>query len=375
MRLPSRFALSALAFVALSLGGCLPPRPVWLPDSSGFFYPSKSGIGHYDLERRTHRIIADLPSQKTFLPGVSPDGKQMALVRIERDRDRQTAQVLLADLDGKVTHRSKVFPFGAGSTSLGEAETRDAAAEWSPRGDNILIADVDGRLAVYRRNEQVFTSVEGVKTTVLDVFYDGSIAGDGSGFLAVREGAKEDEDNLFKGVVFVEWDGRIHDMTMSFETSSALKRVFEAEGLAGPGPKYFAKGTWSGPVVTHPWYRGLVRIDCVRYTVTYEDDPRISDEYDEIKRSNVLMETRLAGGESVIRVCTPDGKGELQRVEAWFPEQKRRETLIENVTNFTLSNAPDARTVAVLYKLKDDETIRFLVIDASGAVVSNFEAD
>ena len=81
-------------------------------------------IVRYDVRQRCLRVIANLPSQNTVTPGLSPDSKQIALVRIERTKSRQTAQVLVLNQGGEVIHESEVFPFGDGNTELKDTELR-----------------------------------------------------------------------------------------------------------------------------------------------------------------------------------------------------------------------------------------------------------
>lgn len=428
-RLP---AAAVLALGSICLGGCLPDRLVWLPDSSGFIYTvgtDRTKIVCYEVGQRASRVIANSPSQRTITPGLSPDGKQIALVRIERSKDRQTSQVLLMSQSGETVHESKVFQFGDGGKELKAMELQTAAVEWSPQGDHLLIIDPDGRLGAYDlRNKalRVFSDVQGAALPFF--LFDRLLAGDGSGFLAARgkpgpvelkgsgsvqvavvpirpaergaphdskevilkarepatqpENAQGNPDHPFGGIVFVDWEGRVYDLEMPADTLAALKRISREENFAKEKLQFLPKGSWEGPVVVLPWVRGLVRIDCARRTIRFERNASVAAEFERIKREDIVMATQLAGGELVVQVRSMGEKtqsGNLMRIEVWVPKEGKRQTLVENVTRFAIFSSifasPDGRMAAIRYGLKDETTDRILVVDNKGTVQSSFKME
>src|SRR5437867_1417969 len=84
-RRPIAYAVVALTLA--SLAGCVPT--VWLPDSSGFIYikPIKvadepSGqLMHFDLAKKTSRVIVKDVGAATTWPALSSDGKRIAVAR------------------------------------------------------------------------------------------------------------------------------------------------------------------------------------------------------------------------------------------------------------------------------------------------------
>ncbi len=230
--------LSVLAVLALGLAGsgCGPAhRVVWLPDSSGFVYSPNGPKGtgdaaliHYDLKQKTARGLKYVPSQSMIMPGISPDRKQIALVRAQKNRNqRVTAQVILMDLDTGSIHESSPGTLGV---LKGETERVPscvlALTEWSPKRDHLLISSVPplfddddsgiADLVAYDLKTDTLMPLRGLASTFFDRPLNGSIAGDGSGFLAfsVEEWKKsqkgESEDAkityaaLLKTLVFVE---------------------------------------------------------------------------------------------------------------------------------------------------------------------------
>jgi hypothetical protein len=428
-RLPSAVFL---AFGSICLGGCLPDRLVWLPDSSGFIYTAgtdRTKIVRYDVAQRASRVIANWPSQRTITPGLSPDGKQIALVRIERSKDRQTAQAFLMNQSGETIHESKVFQFGDSRKELKATELQTAAVEWSPQGDHLLIVDSDGRLGAYNTRNHTLRVLSGVRGANLQLFcFDRLVAGDGSGFLAARgtpgpvefkgsgsvqatvnpvhpaergalhdskeeihkarepatqpENAQGNPEQPFEDVVFVDWEGRVHNLEMQADTLAALKRVFQEENLAKEKLQFFPKASWEGPVVVLPWVRGVIRIDCARRTINFERNASITAEFERIKREDVVMATQLTKGELVVQVRSMGAKaqsGNLMRIEVWIPKEAKRQTLVENVARFaffpSIFASPDGRLAAIRYGLKDETTDRILVVDDKGTVQSNFKVE
>src|SRR5438309_7983124 len=106
--------LGFVAVATVGLSGCVPT--VWLPDSSGFVYvkPAKqfdetAQLVHYDLKTKTSRVIAEGVSATTHWPAVSPDGKRVAVARLDRKNNPNTIQLTVYDMAGKQVRQSKEF--------------------------------------------------------------------------------------------------------------------------------------------------------------------------------------------------------------------------------------------------------------------------
>src|SRR5262249_28529009 len=97
----------------LLTAGCIPLGMVWLPDSSGFIYPAgKQGeaIMFYDAAKREHHVLIEDTGATTLIPGLSPDGKQIAVARIRNGGlETEAADIVVYDKDGKESHRSPEF--------------------------------------------------------------------------------------------------------------------------------------------------------------------------------------------------------------------------------------------------------------------------
>ncbi len=127
---------------------------------------------------------------------------------------------------------------------------------------------------------------------------------------------------------------------------------------------------------------GGLLIDCARRAVGFEWDAKVAAEFDRIQSENLLMTARLSGGELVVQARSMDVKtagGNLMRLEIWFPNDGRRQTLVENVARCTISPSiivsPDGTKAAIRYSLKDQTKDRILIVDDTGKVLSNFELE
>ena len=76
----------------------------WLVDSSGFVFTTAKGhLIAYDIATKKQRILlTDRAAATTAWPAVSPDGKQIALARLELSGSHTKLQIEVCDLQGKV---------------------------------------------------------------------------------------------------------------------------------------------------------------------------------------------------------------------------------------------------------------------------------
>src|SRR5262249_44661675 len=94
-----RLVAALLLFAALGTAGCL-RGAAWHTDSSGIIYTGGKGFTqllHYDLTRGEQKVLVADTKAPTFWPAVSPDGKRIAVARVEikEDKGPATVQVII----------------------------------------------------------------------------------------------------------------------------------------------------------------------------------------------------------------------------------------------------------------------------------------
>jgi dipeptidyl aminopeptidase/acylaminoacyl peptidase len=194
MWLKASVFLSCIVF----LSGCV-PDVTWLPDSSGFVYTR--GKDHqqlvlYDVVKNKSQVLVENTQAPTIWPAVSPDGQQIALARVTREKDKlQSAlQIMLYDRSGKLTKRSKLLPWQKQPEQNNErpwsVEIPDklggdySQVFWSPGGDKILLS-TQMHMGVYDIKEDRLTYQ---KDALLYTFGATPIRPDGTGFVVVPIG-------------------------------------------------------------------------------------------------------------------------------------------------------------------------------------------
>jgi hypothetical protein len=194
-----------LLLLPLCLTGCVPTT--WLPDSSGFIYvkpikgknpfdPPSGQLVHFDLQKKTSRIIVDDIGVGTNWPALAPDGKRIAIARFSGDpKQPRTVQIVLFDMAGKELRKTKDLPWApARPNNLGPSA---GVLFWSPREEMIVVSDLS-ETGIYSVTAGTLKVIE----KSVPVIHGGSpIRPDGKGFLLLA-GEKENQH-----LSFVDWTG------------------------------------------------------------------------------------------------------------------------------------------------------------------------
>jgi len=311
-----------LASGLLFAPGC--EENVWLPDSSGFVFVRRDHcLVHYDLATKTERVIVKhdwlSAGDDSFLmdrPAVSPDGKQVALVRHTSSRDAEKVQIFTYDLSGKATHVSAEFPL-PGHAELSRAPVVTAGmAFWSPDGRRILfevLAPLDKQSERARLSDPMGISTLGLYdlSSRRHILFTGlaldeeevalafsPFTPDGRGFLAIRQTKKRQkpEDLRLPAAnwdtsTFVDWEGREY----RFSTSPTVQEARAQEQARTRANKRSGRPShdatiaphWEKGVLVYPAYRGHYLLDPTRLLVTYQPNELCSRLSEYAERENV----------------------------------------------------------------------------------------
>jgi hypothetical protein len=372
-------AWRALPLVALALAagtGCV-PGVAWLPDSRGLVYTSTDWPGpdraapaaesgrlvHFDLATKVPRVVAKTETA-TIQPAVSPDGRRVAVARVDLAPDRDAMlHVVLYDLRGKEVQRTKAFAWG--DRPRGDV-THEKYAQlfWAPKGGKVLVhANGHTGICDLDRDEAVMLGAAAPM-----IYGTTPVRPDGTAFLITRPD---------KTVALVDWDGK-----PSAVAAPAGDPTGRYESIL-PAPAAMCWARWDGPVAVATWKGGQSRIDTARRAITVQQ----ADEA-----------TWAVDGKEVQQVYTfPDGKTKLLvlylmsyrdfrdaglptvRVDVAGPGPGQRRTLVPKAFHCGVYPSPSGELVALRYTApaaaaagRPPDTVA--VVNATGEVVAEVDA-
>jgi hypothetical protein len=369
-RRPIAFAVVALALASLS--GCVPT--VWLPDSSGFIYikpikvaGSPSGqLAHYDLQKKTSRVIVEDIGAATTWPAVSPDGKRIAVARLaDGPKDAQNVQIAIYDLQGKQLHLSKVL---AWAPAQGKGSLPEFILFWSPTNDMVVVSDA-GETGIYNVKADTLKVI----ARSIPLIYGGTpIRPDGSGFLAMM-GEKDDQR-----VVFMDWEGK--DEKIDADAFVALLPKDKSPG-SPIGMSMLASmllpSWWDGRAawVGSKRDKTTFAIDTARKKIDFTDALAASMKAD--KKDGMPMRFDFAGDITVQAVQIHEMNMAFRKIIAVNNKSKKEETLLAKGPDITLFlPSPDGTYLGLcLTSVGPGMDDQILVINNKGELVSklNFE--
>lgn len=197
--------IAYLAVLVCILSGCV-HGVAWLADSSGFVFTTAKGhLIAYDIATKKQRILlTDWAAATTSWPGMSPDGKRIALGQLKPVADQMALQIEVCDLQGKIEFRSKELKL-AGFTEADDEfspyNAQHTQVVWSPDAKQILVyaSNIESN-----SESTILYDIASKKFTVwndeVPAYFGGSpVRPDGKGFLLV--------DRKIAKYSWVDWTG------------------------------------------------------------------------------------------------------------------------------------------------------------------------
>jgi hypothetical protein len=321
-----RGAFAVLACLTLLGSGCL-PGVVWLPDSSGFLYIDGTGdkftrVVHFNLATKQSRVLIE-KTEETVQPGLSPDGKRIAVARYTAPKgEKRTLQVVILDDKGKELSRSKDFAWKEAPPKGNFQVKMPPALYWSPHGDKVIVY-CDMTAGLYDVKAQTMQVLD--ETVVINIAGT-PILPDKSGFLAMRGKIQEMDSKQIPVYALVDWQGKTTEWKIPAEVLPRDDKAGGNEDLM------FMTMFFVPPLYSSRWDRGVAEVTFSGNTLAI----------DTVKKEVSLKKTAL--------VETGDGKK--------APVVKLGEGRFLH-SRYPLGPGVEVRTV-LLERKKDEKTFGFL---------------
>jgi hypothetical protein len=368
------------------LAGCEGPGGgvTWLPDSSGFVVtgPGASGLepehkgrhakGYslhlFDVVSKTNMTVLADSGTCTVCPAVSPDGKLIALGRLEVYAHKPAMlHLIFVDRKGNEQKRSPPFLVCPTPDSVGPdgepVDTRPALGStwlvWETAHDKLIVAGKEFGTAIYDPVTNQLRRLGGVAPGV----YGGTaVPPDGRGLLTLTLSGEETvRMNL------VEWDGTRHAIVLDLPVNRPKMSIQPPV----PNKQFPSRWEASTAVVTGP--RGTFRIDTALRVATFEPSAQ-----EEMRggRKKLVRQHEFPDTLNLLRLYSErthsiDGGTKKPTiwvaVELFDPRLNQTHTVLPKISPLLdVDVAPNGRLVA----LRAESQIR--VVDSRGQVVADF---
>ena len=370
----SRLFLS-LVFPLLLLGtaGCSYPRNVlWLPDSKEIIFSEKNGarLVQYALAQKSSKVIVENTNTKTPWPAISPDGKKVAVLKVNsraQKKDERTVtrdlQVIIYNLDGTESSRSKGFTETvetAPASKDSEVSLQDGMLAWSSFPDKIVAFSAKSSL-IYDCRKDSWIEVEKVMPAPTN-----PICPNGKGFL----GVKRDEEEQGEKLILVDWEGRI----IEFKDPKILK-VPEGDLVGFSWDKNIARFVFATMIV-----------ECDVETMTCSQKKQVLSFPADDGLIKWSFEFKTGGRRVCVLEAKPQEKDKTptQWLETQIPSKQIRKVLVNkgqaaSLNSFSFFPSPDGEKLAIRFKKLNPESPvdedAIIVVDNNGEVLASIRPD
>jgi hypothetical protein len=356
-----RILAGLLLAVALLTAGCIPAGMVWLPDSSGFIYPSGKNldsISFYDVAKREHRVLVKDTGATTLFPAFSPDGKRIAVARLRCGGNQAgIAQVVIYDWEGKELHRSPEINWSGASAEPKERQPLGTILFWDPTGKKLLVSGAfqsEPRSGIYDPATKQMKMVDGQ----LMAFGSTPVCPDGKGFL-VGDFRTEPE------VALVGWDGKRQKVALDAEATDNDERKFM---LYYP---WSFLSRWDSDTAKVAYKQWRIRLDTKKLKGALENLPATEARVD---KDFLQQHHAFADGVKVraLDVENAEGKFEKSRLEIITPGAEKPRVVMDGEKGlFGFSPSPDKKLLAIwCVGPQGTSNSRVYIVDSKGELVS-----
>jgi hypothetical protein len=391
----------AVLCVAALLPSCSVPRePVWLPNSSGFIYTTDTGsVVHYDVSKGEGRTVVEKAAAveekaSTKIPALSPDGKQVALVRVSSVGTGSIHLRVHELANGNLLH-AETLMITADQRDHRPIRDSTSGAIWSPCGKHVLFWYVNHKGGVsgghYVARTRVIKIFESATPAVgLRAFRLSPMSDDGRGFLATRRHElSPNQETKQEYMLFVEFGGRQHSLKRTARVA-ALDKQFDRhfdDATAVSDRSRYERYSKNNPLVPFPhgrWKQGVAQIavcggrlviDTVERYVDYEIDEELERQRQTAIRENLIYTAPIGAGKYFVRCRITDGW--TTQVEL-FEESTAKATPLGTIDLPCLLSqpaiaSPDGRRVVVTCQ-SEMGSAQWIVIDHAGTILATVQS-
>lgn len=323
----------------------------WRADSTGFLYTDQEGkrVMAFDLKTKTSSVVVPSTGTVTALPGLSPDGKRVAVARLEYAKGkRPRLQVRIYSITGKEEKRSAWFERAREDESK-EDKVQVVHLHWATPDRIGLIA---AGACIYDLKNDKLSEVDNVEP-----WFPGAsvIRPDGKGCLAHRE-VNDDLELLF-----VDWNGK----------AQVVGKLAKGEERS---PTFLAE--WEGTVALVVHDGAIYEADTSRGTLlpSQKKPPALP-------AAGKLVSYHVFPGRTKA-LCVYEHEEEMgMSKESWMSVEVQdlttstRTALVKKCELFPMLHpSPDRKTVVLAYSTKGGaRENHLLVVGADGKVVSDIK--
>jgi len=292
----------------------------------------------------------------TIKVAMRPKTQHVALIEFQKAGNQTSMQVVLVDLQGKVVHRSRIFPWGKLITD----SFTDNCFQlfWSPDGNKLLICDI--RMAIYDVKKDSILNMGELGPMI---FGGTPVIPGGQGFLA-----SDKNSSLFH----MTWDGVKTPIEISPELLVGRPGTYITSADA------YCWSRWDGTTAVSLWRGNKASIDTFRKKVTVE---AVDSSVWSYKGKEVLQQYQFPASKITIAVLFKqsirdfnDAGVQTCFVELIGPEPNERKTLISATAHCGIAPSPNQEYAALRYT-DDKAGEMIMIINTKGETVSKFSVE
>ena len=338
--------LCILAGILSAGAGCSVPRELtWLPDSSPRFCTrqAKGAVQCYNIRKHSLLTICGAGANGPSRIAVSPDGKNIAVIRAYHNVGEDDVTLSFYDLPSGMSHGEKSVVWAAENGKV-QHQTCESGAYWSPDGKRILVYYASSyvgtfRYAVFDTEKRTLRRVIGTDPAMgmCWLFGVSPIRPDGAGYLAAPLLRPSE-------LYFVDWEGGERKLSPTAELLQPIRAMTDS-GKQDTPHGFVARlrrdnllplphGQWDHDILVLLFERGELRCDTTTGRITGVVAPTQVAEQAAIARNSILDAATFRRGTCQVQCrVTSDEEPLTFAIDVVETPGNRKRPLMEGLTH------------------------------------------